>query len=116
MRCGGGQRSVLPSLAIAESACDFYVGLVLAESVDGPDGCGEPADEGDLQDEAEQAGQGAADEEEGEPREEEGDDESHGETDGSRSLEQKCTDLLTEKGDLSSHNYNDEGSRIKEKF
>jgi hypothetical protein len=52
------------------------VGVVLAESVDGPDGGREPADQGDLQDEAHDAGEGSANGKKRQPGKDESDYES----------------------------------------
>lgn len=57
--------------------CDLAVGLVLRERIDGPDRRRNPAEQGALQHQAEQAGEGSSDEEESEPRKEEGDQQSH---------------------------------------
>jgi hypothetical protein len=43
---------------------DFLVGFVLAQGIDGPDGCGQPAYEGELQDQTNDARKGATDGEE----------------------------------------------------
>ena len=53
---------------LLERALYLAVGLVLAESIDGPDGGGNPADERHLQEQAEEARDRAADREEGQPR------------------------------------------------
>ncbi|SRR5260370_39148708 len=73
---GVGGRVVIPRLDVAHGAMDLLVGLVLAKRVDGPDGGGQPTDESDLQDEADDSGEGPADGEEGQPGEKECDDES----------------------------------------
>jgi hypothetical protein len=65
-------------LAVSECAVDLLIGGVLTERVDGPDGGGYPAKNGDLQDEAQYAGKGTADSEEGQPRKDECDEQSHG--------------------------------------
>ena len=46
---------------------DFLIGVVLAQGVYGPDGCREPANDRDLQDQANNAGDGTTDGEEGQP-------------------------------------------------
>ena len=65
-----------PGLDLTHRSTDLLVGLVLAQGVDGPDGGGEPADQRDLQDKADDSGDWAADGEEGQPGNEERDDES----------------------------------------
>ena len=72
-------RSQAPgSVTRCKCFADFLIGLELAERIDRPNGCGQPANQGELQDQAENAGERAANGEEGEPGEEEGDEESHG--------------------------------------
>jgi len=60
-----------------KSVTDLLIGLVLAESVYGPDGSRNPANESDLQDQAEEPGQRSADGEEGKPGKKKRDDEPH---------------------------------------
>jgi hypothetical protein len=60
-----------------KSVTDLLIGLVLAESVDGPY-CGrDPTDERDLENETEHTGERAPDGEEGKPGKQERDDKSH---------------------------------------
>lgn len=56
--------------ALLQRLLYLFVGLVLAQGVDGPDGRGEPADDSDLEYKADDAGDRAPSREEGEPREE----------------------------------------------
>src|SRR5690606_26541 len=65
------------SASLTQRLLDFLVGLVLAERVHRPDRGGNPADERHLQDQANDAGYGAADGEEGQPGEKEGDQQAH---------------------------------------
>lgn len=64
-------------LAVTQCAVNLLIGLVLTESVDGPDGGGYPAEKRDLQEEAHDAGEGAADGEERQPGKDESDEQSH---------------------------------------
>lgn len=75
-----GEAGITPShlLAILQGALYFLVGLVLAQRVDGPYGRRKPAYERDLQDKADNAGDGAPDREKGKPRQQQGNDKSHG--------------------------------------
>lgn len=61
----------------AYSPFNLAVGLVLAERVDGPDRGGNPADHGDLQDQAGDAGKRAAYREKREPWQNKGDQQAH---------------------------------------
>lgn len=63
--------------AAGQRLLDLLVGLVLAQRVHGPDRGGNPADQRDLEDQAEDAGEGAADGEELEPGEQEGEEQAH---------------------------------------
>jgi hypothetical protein len=74
LREGSKDLKIERSVLSAEGPVDLLIGLVLAESVDGPDGGGDPAEDGDLQDQANNSGEGAAYGEEGQPGEEECDD------------------------------------------
>ena len=60
-----------------KSAADLPVGVVLTESVHGPDGGGNPTKKSDLEKKADDPGERSADGEEGKPGEQKSDDESH---------------------------------------
>lgn len=75
------------SLPAGRSACDvplyerlldLLIGLVLAQCVHGPDRRGQPADQGQLKKQANNARNGPTDGEEGQPRKNERDQEAHG--------------------------------------
>ena len=59
-------------LAAAHGVADLLVGLVLAQRIHRPDRRWQPADHGDLQDQADDAGERTTDREEGQPRKDQG--------------------------------------------
>ena len=59
MQLGGG--------LFTQSVTNLLVGVVLTESVHGPDGCGNPAEKGDLQDKAYHSGERSPDGKERKP-------------------------------------------------
>ena len=64
-------------MAIAECFLDFLIGLVLAQGVDRPDRRGHPANQGQLQHQAQQSREGTADGEEHGKRQEQGKQQAH---------------------------------------
>ena len=64
-------------LAAMKSVTDLLIGLVLAKSVDGPDGSWNPSKKSDLKNQANHTGNGSADGEESKPRKQKRNDESH---------------------------------------
>lgn len=65
------------SRTLLKRTLDFLVSLVLVERVDCPDSRGNPADEGALQDQADNTGDRTANGEEGQPWEDQGNNETH---------------------------------------
>ena len=63
---------------LAQRRFDLPVGLELAQRIHRPDGRWQPADEGDLQDQANDAGERPADGEEAQERQDDGEQEAHG--------------------------------------
>jgi hypothetical protein len=64
-------------LTAMKRATNLLIGLVLTESIDGPDGSWNPSKKGDLQNQTKHTGQGSADGEEGKPWKQKRNDESH---------------------------------------
>ena len=62
----------------AQGFADFLVSFVLTQRIDRPDGCGHPADEGDLQQQADDAGKGAANREKLQLGQQDGENQAHG--------------------------------------
>ena len=77
MRSAGSRASKVRCSAAIKGTANLLVGLILAERVDGPDGGRNPADECDLQNQADDAGKGSANGEELKPGNEDGKDQSH---------------------------------------
>src|SRR5688572_8328008 len=67
----------LGKLAGSHGLLDLAIGLVLAERIHRPDCRGEPSDERDLQDEADNAGDRPSDREERKKRQKDGEKEAH---------------------------------------
>jgi hypothetical protein len=66
------------SPSLIESFLDFLVGLVLTESIDRPDGCWQPTDDSDLQDQTNNSSNGPTNRKKGKPRENHCNEKSHG--------------------------------------
>ena len=65
------------ALFILQGTADFLIGFVLAQGVYRPDGGRQPADKCELQYQADDAGNGAADGEELQPGQQQGDEQAH---------------------------------------
>ena len=65
------------SFLSSKGSLDLLVSLELAQRVCRPDRCGDPSDERDLKEQAEQTGEGAADREKVQPGQEDGENKAH---------------------------------------
>jgi hypothetical protein len=62
---------------LAKSFFDLLIGFVLAQCVHRPNGCRKPSDDGQLQNQANDASDGATYREKRKPRQKQGDDQTH---------------------------------------
>lgn len=69
-----GSVSTIPLLPLPQRFLNLLVGLVLAQRIHGPDGSRHPADQRELENEADDAGDGAADGKEHQAGQDQGDD------------------------------------------
>lgn len=76
-RNGKSTRLMASLRALSHRLANFLVCLVLAQRIHRPDRRGNPANQSQLKEQTEDAGEGTPDGEKGEPRQYEGDEQSH---------------------------------------